>query len=108
MFPYPAARDRPATGPARLRASIAPLVPPPARPRDLLTIQRVAFLNIGLAEGVRRTGLSSARPLLAGVNPRAKFKELLDARMPLYREVATVEVTTDSRSPDAIVVPFMK
>jgi shikimate kinase len=68
------------------------------RTRAALSGHPVVFLNVGLAEGVRRTGLSTARPLLAGVNPRATFKELLDARMPLYREVATVEVATDDRS----------
>ena len=52
--------------------------------------------------GVRRTGLSTARPLLAGVNPRATFAALLDARLPLYREVATVEVATDGRRPDEV------
>jgi shikimate kinase/RimJ/RimL family protein N-acetyltransferase len=71
--------------------------------RGLLAGHRVAFLNVGLAEGVRRTGLSTARPLLAGINPRAKFKELLEARLPLYREVATIEVVTDGRTPEAIV-----
>lgn len=63
----------------------------------------VVLLTVGLAAGVRRTGLSTARPLLAGVNPRATFKALLDARLPLYREVATVEVATDDLSPDEIV-----
>ncbi|SDC67355.1 shikimate kinase [Actinokineospora iranica] len=71
--------------------------------RALLAGHTVVFLNVSLAEGVRRTGLSTARPLLAGINPRAKFKELLDARLPLYREVATVEVSTDSSSPEEIV-----
>jgi shikimate kinase len=52
---------------------------------------------------VQRTGLSSARPLLAGVNPRATFKKLLDERVPVYREVATVEVVTDDRTPAEIV-----
>ncbi|HEV2779696.1 MAG TPA: shikimate kinase [Actinophytocola sp.] len=73
------------------------------RTRGRLAGHSVVFLSVGLAEGVRRTGLSTARPLLAGVNPRAKFKELLEARLPLYREVATVEVATDDRSPDQIV-----
>ncbi|MGW0517238.1 shikimate kinase [Crossiella sp. NPDC003009] len=73
------------------------------RTRARLTGQTVVFLNIGMAEGVRRTGLSTARPLLAGVNPRATFKALLDARLPLYREVATVEVVTDSRTPEEVV-----
>ncbi|HEU5472828.1 MAG TPA: shikimate kinase [Actinophytocola sp.] len=72
------------------------------RTRELLTGHSVVFLHVGLAEGVRRTGLSSARPLLAGVNPRARFRELLEARLPLYRAVATVEVTTDGRSPKQI------
>jgi shikimate kinase len=71
--------------------------------RKLLTEHTVVFLNVGLAEGVRRTGLSSARPLLAGVNPRATFKALMEARLPLYREVATVEVNTDLHEPPGIV-----
>lgn len=69
------------------------------RTRAKLAGHRVVFLLVGMAEGVRRTGLSSARPLLAGVNPRATFKALLDARLPLYREVAAVEVATDDRDP---------
>ena len=73
------------------------------RTRALLAGHRVVFLAVGVAEGVRRTGLSTARPLLAGVNPRATFRELLEARLPLYREVATVEVATDGRSPDEVV-----
>lgn len=71
--------------------------------RERLAGQTVVFLNVGMAEGVRRTGLSSARPLLSGVNPRATFKALLDARLPLYREVATIEVATDNLEPDRVV-----
>ncbi|QWF84319.1 shikimate kinase [Amycolatopsis sp. CA-230715] len=63
----------------------------------------VVFLNVGMAVGVQRVGLSTARPLLAGVNPRATYKELLDARLPVYREVATIEVATDQRTPDEVV-----
>ncbi|SDY35868.1 shikimate kinase [Amycolatopsis xylanica] len=63
----------------------------------------VVFLNVGMAEGVQRCGLSTARPLLAGVNPRATYKALLDARLPVYREVATIEVDTDHRTPEEIV-----
>jgi shikimate kinase len=51
---------------------------------------------------MRRTGMSTARPLLAGVNPRATFKALLDARAPLYREVATVQVATDRLSANQV------
>lgn len=71
--------------------------------RAVLAGLPVVFLSVGLAEGARRTGLSTARPLLAGLNPRATFKALLDARLPLYREVATIEVVTDNRTPEAVV-----
>ncbi|RKT56414.1 shikimate kinase [Saccharothrix australiensis] len=71
--------------------------------RARLAGHAVVFLNVGMAEGVRRTGLSTARPLLAGVNPRSTFKALLDARLPLYREVATIEVVTDDLAPEQVV-----
>ena len=71
--------------------------------RERLRGHRVVHLKVGLADGIRRTGMSTARPLLAGVNPRATFKALLDARAPLYREVATVEVETSERSANQVV-----
>jgi shikimate kinase len=76
--------------------------------RDRLKSHTVVFLNVGMAEGVRRTGLSSARPLLSGVNPRATFKALLDARLPLYREVATIEVLTDALDPEQVTEAVIK
>jgi shikimate kinase len=73
-----------------------------AETRARLKGHRVVHLTVGLADGLRRTGMSTARPLLAGVNPRATFKALLDARAPLYREVATVEVDTVRRSANQV------
>jgi shikimate kinase len=73
-----------------------------AQTRERLRGHRVVYLTVGLADGLRRTGMSTARPLLAGVNPRATFKALLDARAPLYREVATVEIETDRRSANQV------
>lgn len=66
--------------------------------RERLRGHRVVYLTVGLADGLRRTGMSTARPLLAGVNPRATFRALLEARTPLYREVATFEVDTVRRN----------
>ena len=63
--------------------------------RAALAGHAVVFLNLTMATGVRRTGLSSNRPILAGINPRATYKALLDARIPLYREIARYEVKTD-------------
>lgn len=73
-----------------------------ARTRAALVGHRVVLLDVGAGEGVRRTGLGGARPLLAGVNPRATYRALLAARAPLYDEVATVRVTTDHRDPDEV------
>jgi shikimate kinase len=66
--------------------------------RLLLAGHPVVFLNLSMSTGVRRTGLGANRPLLAGVNPRATYKALLDARLALYREVARHEVQTDQLS----------
>jgi shikimate kinase len=73
-----------------------------ATTRERLRAHRVVYLTVGLADGIRRTGMSTARPLLAGVNPRATFKALLDARAPLYREVASMEVDTNRRSANQV------
>lgn len=64
--------------------------------RAALAGQHVAFLDVGLAEASSRVGLGVTRPLLLG-NVRSQLKALLDARRPLYREVATVTVLTDRR-----------
>ncbi len=58
----------------------------------------VVFLDVGLADAVRRVGLDAPRPLLA-VNPRAQWRELMEARRPLYTEVARAVVLTDGRTP---------
>jgi shikimate kinase len=79
-----------------------------ATTRERLREHTVVFLNVGMAEGVRRTGMSSARPLLSGINPRATFKALLDARLPLYREVATIEVLTDALDPEQVTDAVIK
>ena len=66
--------------------------------RSLLVGHPVVFLNLSMSTGVRRTGLGANRPLLAGMNPRATYKALLDGRLAWYREVARHEVQTDQLS----------
>jgi shikimate kinase len=48
-----------------------------------------------------RIGLNRDRPLLLG-NPRQQLRALLDARLPLYREVAAATVETDELTPDEV------
>ncbi|WP_030732091.1 shikimate kinase [Streptomyces sp. NRRL S-237] len=69
--------------------------------RALLAGLPVAYLSMDVEEAVRRVGLGAARPLLA-VNPRRQWRELMDARRPLYTEVARVVVTTDDRTPEEV------
>lgn len=62
--------------------------------RAMLRGHTVVWLRVGLATAVQRAGLSTPRPLLLG-NVRSQLKALMDARAPLYAEVATVVVDTD-------------
>jgi shikimate kinase len=64
------------------------------RTRAALKPHRVLYLEVGLANAVRRVGLSASRPLLLG-NVRSTLKRLLDERAPLYRDVADITVATD-------------
>jgi shikimate kinase len=62
----------------------------------------VVWLRVGLAAASQRAGLSGARPVLLG-NIRAQMKGLMDARAPLYTEVARVIVDTDELTVDQTV-----
>ncbi|WP_406278900.1 shikimate kinase [Nocardia sp. NBC_00881] len=78
-----------------------------ANTRALLRNRTVVYLEISVAEGLRRTGASTQRPLLNGADAAAKYRQLMRTRRPLYREVATVRVRTDSRSPSRVVRMIM-
>jgi shikimate kinase len=69
--------------------------------RHLLRGHRVVFLDVGIADAARRSGLDTIRPVHLG-NVRAQLKQLLDARRPLYVEVAAITVSTDGRSVDEV------
>lgn len=71
--------------------------------REALAGHTVVFLEINAAEGVRRTGGSTVRPLLAGGDRGAKFRTLMAQRVPLYRRAATIRVNTNRRNPRAVV-----
>ena len=75
--------------------------------RDLLDGHPVVFLRVGLSDAVKRVGLGTGRPLLLG-NVRARVKQLLDERSPLYESVATVVVDTDGRTPEDVAGTIME
>jgi 3-dehydroquinate synthase/shikimate kinase/3-dehydroquinate synthase len=70
--------------------------------RRLLAGYTVVHLRVDLAEAVKRTDIDKGRPLLA-VNPRATLRRLMDERLPLYEEVADIEVDTTGREPSELV-----
>ncbi|CAG7655263.1 shikimate kinase [Actinacidiphila bryophytorum] len=72
-----------------------------AATRVLLTGLPVVFLDVGLHAAVHRVGLDAPRPLLA-VNPRQSWRELMEARRPLYTEVARAVVATDEGTPEDV------
>ncbi|GAA4534955.1 shikimate kinase [Mycobacterium paraffinicum] len=63
----------------------------------------VIYLEISANEGVRRTGGSAVRPLLAGPDRAERYKALMAERVPLYRRVSTIRVDTNRRNPGAVV-----
>ena len=73
-----------------------------AATRSIMQQHTVVFLDVGLTDAVKRTGMNRDRPLLLD-SPRARLKLLLDERRPLYEEVATVTVQTSGRTVDDVV-----
>ncbi|HEY2830847.1 MAG TPA: shikimate kinase [Sporichthyaceae bacterium] len=69
--------------------------------RAALAGQRVVYLDVGLPMAARRVGLNRDRPLLLD-NPRATLRRLLDARRPLYSEVATFTIGADGKVHDVV------
>ncbi|MEW1675679.1 shikimate kinase [Streptomyces noursei] len=69
--------------------------------RQLLTGRPVVFLDVELADAVKRVGLDAPRPLLA-VNPRKQWRELMERRRPLYTEVARAVIATGGRTPEDV------
>jgi shikimate kinase len=73
-----------------------------AATREALRGLRVVFLSVELADSAKRVGLARDRPVLMA-NPRAMLAGLLEARRPLYEEVATITVHTDDRDPESVI-----
>lgn len=71
--------------------------------RAALAGHTVVYLEISAAEGGRRTGGNTVRPLLAGPDRAEKYRALMAKRAPLYRRVATMRVDTNRRNPGAVV-----
>ena len=69
--------------------------------RASLNTVQVVFLDVGITDAAKRIGFNRDRPLLLG-NPRAQWIRLMEARRPLYEQIATHTVTTDGKSADEV------
>lgn len=70
--------------------------------RELLSGHPVVYLETGFTVALHRTGMDRPRPLLLG-NPRARLRQLLDERLPIYERLALITVRTDSYAPEELV-----
>lgn len=70
--------------------------------RAALRDQRVIWLQVDLTNATQRVGLNSARPLLLG-NVRGTMLSMLEARTPLYEEVADYRIETSGRTVKEVV-----
>ena len=68
----------------------------------------VILLSVELKEQIRRVSRDNRRPLLADIDPETRLQQLWEARAPLYRSVADVEVSTDSRRMQHVVNRILK
>ncbi|MGB9089702.1 MAG: shikimate kinase, partial [Pseudomonas farsensis] len=68
---------------------------------------RVIYLHASVEQQVGRTARDRNRPLLRTANPEATLRALLEARDPLYREIADVIVETDERPPRMVVLEIL-
>jgi shikimate kinase len=66
----------------------------------------VVWLDVDLATAAKRAGFNRDRPLLA-VNPRAMLRTMLEARAPLYTEVATATVPTGNRPSEEVLADVL-
>lgn len=71
--------------------------------REVLKDGICIYLKAELDQLVARIGKDKRRPLLQCGDPRAILEEIIKIRDPLYQEVATWIVHTDSRPPRIVV-----
>jgi shikimate kinase len=58
----------------------------------------VVFLDVSISQAANRIGFNKERPLLL-VNPRQQWIKLMNDRRAVYEELATQQISTDSKKP---------
>ena len=79
-----------------------------ARTRERARGHVVLFLNVGMTEGIQRTGLSSARPLLVRRESAGDVQGAARRPAAALPRGGAVEVLTDARTPDEVVAEAVR
>lgn len=74
--------------------------------RQLLAAVPVVWLKVSTDAASKRVGLGVSRPMLMG-SVRSRLVTLARERAPLYEEVATIEIETDSKTPEDIAAEIV-
>jgi shikimate kinase len=69
---------------------------------------RVVYLQTSVAQQVHRVRHGRHRPLLDDGDPAGRLGQLMDARAPLYAEVADITVATDGRRVQAVAEQILR
>ena len=73
------------------------------RTRHLLLDAPVIFLDISVAEGIRRTCDTESRPVLQADDPAEHYRQLHRLRRPYYEEVASLTIRPEYRRPSDVI-----
>jgi len=68
----------------------------------------VILLQVDIKEQLRRVAYDANRPLLKTSDPEARLKALMQEREPIYKQVADVEISTDSRRMYHVVTRILR
>jgi shikimate kinase len=68
---------------------------------------KVIYLHASIDQQLARTDRDHNRPLLQTDNPRQRLNELMQAREPLYREIADLVINTDGKRVRDVVNEIM-
>ncbi len=68
----------------------------------------VVLLSVEIKEQLRRVGCDNRRPLLHTEDPEARLRALMEERAPIYKALADVEISTDSRRMHHVVTRILR
>jgi shikimate kinase len=75
--------------------------------RRMLAGQVVVYLEAEFATVAKRTGMDRPRVVIPG-NPRGQLRSMLEARRPVYADLATLTVPTDDMAPEEVAADLAK